>query len=324
MSDDPRDLELDTFNAERRSEPPLVLSSPRREYTTLAIVIAVLALALVGGYFYLYRTPTKAPAAATAKTAAPASSASKAEPGEQIPLPPLDQTDPLVRQLVSQLSSHPATMAWLTTEGLIQNFVVVASRIADGESPAIELKKVGPISPFRVRGTEDSLHMDPRNYGRYDRYAAAVEALDARGAARLYGTLKPRVTDAYGRLGHQGADFDPVLERAIVDLLKVPVVRGDIALEPHGIGYAYADERLEKLTSAQKQLLRMGPDNVRSVKAKLREIAGHLGIPESRLPSPSARCRAAWCPPWGRTCSAGARPANASTRSTDRDGARND
>jgi hypothetical protein len=284
MSDDPRDLDLDTFNAERRSEPPLVLSAPRREYKALAIVIAILALALVGGYFYLYRTPSNAPATATAKTAAPASQALKAEPGEQIPLPPLDQTDPLVRQLVSQLSSHPATMAWLTTEGLIQNFVVVTSRIADGESPAIELKKVGPVSPFRARGTEDALQMDPRNYSRYDRYAEAVSALDARGTARLYATLKSRVTDAYGRLGHQGADFDPVLERAITDLLKVPVVTGDVALEPHGIGYAYADARLERLTSAQKQLLRMGPNNVRAVQAKLREIAGHLGIPESRLP----------------------------------------
>ena len=278
MSDDPRDPDLDTFNTERRSEQPLVLTAPRREYTTLVIVIAVLALALVGGYFYLYRAPTKVPATAGAKPAGPAAQGRQGEPGEQIPLPPLDQTDPLVRQLVGQLSSHPATLAWLTTDGLIQNFVVVTSRIADGESPAIELKKVGPIPPFRVRGTEDALHMDPRNYGRYDRYAAAVSALDARGTARLYATLKPRMGEAYGRLGHQGADFDPVLERAIADLLKVPVVQGDVALEPHGIGYAFADERLEKLTAAQKQLLRMGPDNVRTIQAKLREIAGHLGF----------------------------------------------
>jgi hypothetical protein len=61
------------------------------------------------------------------------------------------------------------------------------------------------------------LYIDPSSYGRYNRYAEAVSALDARGTARLYATLKPRVRDAYRRLEE---DFDPVLERAIVELLR--------------------------------------------------------------------------------------------------------
>jgi hypothetical protein len=68
----------------------------------------------------------------------------------------------------------------------------------------------------------------------------------------------------------------------------VPVVDGDIALQPAGIGYAYADPRLETMSAAQKQLFRMGPDNVRAVQGKLREIASLLSIPESRLPPPGA------------------------------------
>ena len=41
---------------------------------------------------------------------------------------------------------------------------------------------------------------------------------------------------------------------------------------------------LESLTNAQKQLLRMGPRNVKLIQAKLREVAVALGIPASRLP----------------------------------------
>jgi len=37
------------------------------------------------------------------------------------------------------------------------------------------------------------------------------------------------------------------------------------------------------LSEAQKQLLRMGPENMRVVKQKLRELAAALGIPEDRL-----------------------------------------
>jgi len=38
------------------------------------------------------------------------------------------------------------------------------------------------------------------------------------------------------------------------------------------------------LTAAQKQLLRMGPENARIVQAKLCEIALALGVPPQRLP----------------------------------------
>ena len=52
-----------------------------------------------------------------------------------------------------------------------------------------------------------------------------------------------------------------------------------------GIGYGYADPKLEAMPAAQKQLLRMGPENARAVQAKLREIALALGIPP-RAPAP--------------------------------------
>jgi hypothetical protein len=69
-------------------------------------------------------------------------------------------------------------------------------------------------------------------------------------------------------------------------LLSTPTVDGSERLKPKGIGYGYADERLESLTPAQKQLLRMGPRNVRVIKTKLRDIALALGIPAAHLPSP--------------------------------------
>ncbi len=36
--------------------------------------------------------------------------------------------------------------------------------------------------------------------------------------------------------------------------------------------YTFADDSYESLPAAQKQLLRMGPDNIQRVKDKLREI----------------------------------------------------
>jgi hypothetical protein len=286
MADDPGDINLDKF-APEQPDPGTLESpaAPARPPVMVAIVAGVLLLALIAGYVYLRRAPSQESAPAPQKKAA-ATTEPQAEPGDQIPLPPLDDTDPLVRDLVGRLSSHPMVARWLTTDGLIQNFVVVTARIADGEIPGSELKKLGPVPPFQTRTSGGMLYLDPASYQRYDRYAQAVSALDARGTARLYATLKPRVGDAYKRLGQPAGDFDAVLERAIVQLLSVPLTSGDIAVEPRGIGYGFADERLERLSPGQKQLLRMGPQNARAVQAKLREIADYLGIPATRLPRP--------------------------------------
>ena len=96
--------------------------------------------------------------------------------------------------------------------------------------------------------------------------------------------MKPRIEDAHRDLGSADS-LDRTLERAIVALLNTPSIDGSERLRPKGIGYGYSDERLESLSPAQKQLLRMGPRNVRVIKTKLREIALALGIPAAHLPA---------------------------------------
>jgi hypothetical protein len=249
----------------------------------LLLVLAVL-LAAGGGYVFWRRGQTSVPPQAQPQKKDDA--VQVRQDTAPVTLPPLEATDALVRELVGGLSSHPVVAAWLTTDRLISNFVVVTGRIAAGQTPVAELKAIGPVAPFRARtSAKGVITVDPASYRRYDRYAQAVAAIDAQGAARVYQTLKPRVDEADRNFGGTG-NFDPELERAIGELLKVPVVEGDVALQPSstGIGYAYADASLEGLSRAQKQLLRMGPENVRTIQAKLREIAAALEIPASRLP----------------------------------------
>src|SRR5688572_31592442 len=127
MAEDLGDINLDKPGPD---VPDLVTRPARRPATVVWISAGVLILALAGGYVYLRRPPPPS-ASVQVKKPVVAVPQPRAEPGEQISLPPLDETDPLVRDLVSRLSSHPAVAAWLTTDGLIQNFVVVTSRIAN-------------------------------------------------------------------------------------------------------------------------------------------------------------------------------------------------
>jgi hypothetical protein len=264
------------------SEPP-----PRRASSVWLAVIALVVAAGAAGYFaFFWRQP--APPVQGANAATPAAPTAVGSPplggkGDAITLPPLDQTDTLVRTLVQALTESPAVMAWLPTTGLIRNFTVVVANLADGATPAKQVKVLRPAAPFRIVTRDGGPAIDPRSYDRYNTIADAAASVNAAGAARLYATLKPRIEDAYRDLGTPGS-FDQTLERAIVALLSTPAIEGSERLKPKGIGYGYADDRLESLTAAQKQLLRMGPRNVRVIKAKLREIAIALGIPAAHLP----------------------------------------
>ena len=278
MNTEPADIELIKTTPDG---DPGAFTSRARRLAVIALVLVVL-LGAAGGYVLWRRGQTTGPQPATTQ---PADAVKLRQETTQVPLPPLEATDALVRQLVGALSAHPVVAAWLATDRLIVNFVVVTGRIADGQTPVAELKAIGPVgASFRVRTSQGRITIDPASYRRYDRYAQAVSALDAQGAARVYETLKPRVNEADRSFGGTG-NFDAELERAIVELLKVPVVDGDVPLRMAGIGYAFADPRLEALSPPQKQLLRMGPENVRAIQGKLREIATALGIPASRLPA---------------------------------------
>lgn len=191
----------------------------------------------------------------------------------EIDLPPLPQTDPIVRELVKRLSSHPTVAAWLATKGLIANFTLVTLTIAEGRTPAQLLRPIAPREHFRTASSRDGLFVDPRSYERYNPHAEAIAALDSAGAASLYLTLKPRIADAYKELGFPEGDFDRVLERAIGVLLQTPTPDAKAMLLPKGVTYAYSDPALQSLSPAQKQLLRLGPRNGQTIRGKLEEIA---------------------------------------------------
>jgi Protein of unknown function (DUF3014) len=275
------DLQLDKWNSPVEPERP-------RAWPRVLLAVVILGALGAGGYYWLRHRPQPAPADVRAQTEQPVarneSPKPVAEAGEVIDLPPLAQSDAIVRQLVSGLSTHPAAAAWLAGDQLVRNFTVSVYNIAGGRNPSAQLNRLRPAQKFEVRRSGTDLTIDPRSYARYDVYGDAMSALDARGAARLYATLKPRIQDAYRELGHPDDDFDRVLARAIDELLATPVVEGRVALASKSVSYEFADPRLQSLSSAQRQLLRMGPRNVKLIQAKLREIAPLLGITVSRLP----------------------------------------
>lgn len=254
--------------------------SSRNALFAAVVVVAVIALGVIAYLTFGHRT---APSTATRVQPAgqPTLPKSVEEP-ERIDLPPLDNSDALVRQRIGLLSSNRLVSAWLGTTGLVRNFTVVVENISHGVNPSRHLRVLRPPGQFRVMTRGAAVVIDPRNYDRFTPIADAAASIDADGAGRLYRSFKPLLQAAYDELGNQES-IDRAVTRAIDGLSQVPSTDDDIRLEQagEGIGYQYADARLEALNGAQKQLLRMGPRNIRVIQQQLRAFRAAAGIPLS-------------------------------------------
>src|SRR5581483_1757713 len=263
---------------------------PRPTHGGLTIAIAVLVVATGAAVYFAFIRSSSSPIAVTPlrRAAAPPSTAPRPLGGtpEAIDVPPLDQTDGLVRQLVRALSTAGGVETWLAGTGLIRNFVAVTVNLQEGASPAKLLSRLRPARPFAVVERNGRESIDPRSYQRYDGITDAIVSLDPARVARVYATLKPRIEEAYRDLGFTDHPFDRALQTSLVTLVRTPIPDGAPIVARRGVRYVYVDERFEDLTAAQKQLLRVGPANVRRIDEWLRRLADALGIPAAALAAP--------------------------------------
>ncbi len=297
MANDLDDLEIRS-EEDRRLETQRLdgfTVSPRSHAlrTTLVAVASVAALAAVTLLIVKYQ-PWKSspPLRPPAPPSAPAPA--RAQPAPHVSLPLLDESDDYVRGIADSLSAHPEFTRWLAQTALVRTATVVVSNIADGETPRPHLAFLAPRQRFRATGsTGRRLVADPASFEGYDRVADAVASIDVAAAVAAFHATEPLFDAAYRDLGHPEG-FQTALDRAILALLTVPVPAPDAVLVPRPAGFGWADPRLEGLTDAQKQFLRMGPRNVRLIQDKLRELRQRLAVTprETERPRPGPERRA--------------------------------
>jgi len=284
------DDDLDDFELEKtRRLDDETLGSPRGEgprggigFPMILTALAVLVIAMLGVLFLVFRKPGKpAPAVTPVPIAAPVPAPT---PTPAVALPRLEDSDGFVRTVAATLSSNPELARWLAQTALVRRLTAVVDNVANGESPRPHLEFLAPKQRFKAaRRPPRQIVPDPAGFAGYDVFADAVASVDANVAAAGYRTLAPLFEAAYVELGHPEGGFPKALDRAIAALVAVPVLRDDVALVPHAVGFQYEDTKLEGLTDAQKQFLRIGPRNVRLVQQKLRELAAALA-PERAAP----------------------------------------
>lgn len=192
-------------------------------------------------------------------------------------LPRLDDSDQLIRDGVVSLTRNEGINSWLGADQLIRRCVAFIDNAAHGSVARQQVPFLSPNKPFMAQQVSDDEYlMDDASYDRYNTVTNIFVSIDSKRAAEFYALLRPLFQDAYAELGYPDKDFDQVIFKAIGRLLETPVVEHPIRLVRPVVMYRFADPKLEALSSAQKQLIRMGPKNTKAIQAKLSDMAIEL------------------------------------------------
>lgn len=270
-------------------QPPALPPSKRMRVWPLVVLILLAVGAFVGWRVYWEpRDPAEA---------APAEDAGVAELDAGPPLS-LEEGDALFKTLAGRWSSDGLVAQWLQAASL-RHLVSATQLIAEGSSPRPALPFVSISGAFAVREEqgplvrpvkrgkrkglpppprEERLFISAEGSARYGVITKAFGSLDAAAAGDAWSKLEPFCEVAFGEISRPGSRFHDALTAAVKRVLSVQVPEGEIEVVPKGAIYLFKDPALESLSPAEKQLLRMGPANVKVIQDQVRLFASHAQL----------------------------------------------
>jgi hypothetical protein len=257
----------------------------------------VIAAAIAIGVYYRYYSPapTSAPqpqALAPQPAEAPPAPAIQhpipsAAEQQAPPLPPLDQSDSVVRDSLTGLLGKPAVAKFLVPHRIIRDVVVTVDNIPR-RKVAAELRPLQPTPGETAVDTQGAAtFLSNQNYARYAPLMDVVRSMDPKALAAVYFRLYPLFQQAYESLGYPGKYFNDRMVQATDSLLATPDVQGPIALVRPKVFYQFADPKLEALPAGQKLLIRMGPQNAAIVKDKLQQFRAAITANPPQITHPT-------------------------------------
>ncbi|HQY40033.1 MAG TPA: DUF3014 domain-containing protein [Giesbergeria sp.] len=284
-------------------EPERSTLNPPQESSRWGLVVVVLVLlAGAGGAWWWQQaqtplvTPAAPPAAASAPPVAvepPALPASEPASGPQNPvealappdaaLPTLAGSDDPIAQALGDLLGARDMAAFLQMDGLVRRVVATVDNLGREHTPA----RLWPVNPtperFAVVGSGPVQTIGLDNAARYGALVRWIESVDMERAVALYARLYPLFQQAYEELGYPGRYFNDRLVAVIDHLLQAPEpaspvavklteVKGDVPSTRPWVRYEFADPQLQSLSSGQKIMVRVGLENERRLKVRLKAL----------------------------------------------------
>jgi hypothetical protein len=222
--------------------------------------------------------PAPAPIAAQAP-AAPIAAPVVTEVQPKIPPAPVvseETGDQYARESIDAVNGGKALAQFVAGDYVVERAVAIIDALRRGEVPYKLLPVGKPSTPFPISDNGLRVTLDTAGFSRYDGFAQWVGGLDTPALISLLNDYERIATQALTRMGVSDFDIRSAVLAATTQILSTPQVTVDAELMRREANWVYMDPELEALSSLQKQVLRMGPENADIIQQKARDIRGAL------------------------------------------------
>lgn len=195
---------------------------------------------------------------------------------EGVPEPDLGSSDAVLGEALASLFGSGGWSELVIVKDLVRRIVVTVDNLPGEQMPWARSPLRRAEGGFQVVGGEGGLTVASENAVRYLPYVQLAEAVSSARLVAVYVRLYPLFQAAYDELGYPSAYFNDRLVVVIDHLLAAPELTEPIRLVQPKVRYHFEDPALQQASAGHKIMLRMGVDNARRIKSKLRDIRQHL------------------------------------------------
>jgi len=191
-----------------------------------------------------------------------------------LPLPPLDNSDAyFLLDIGAIFGSNIESL--LLQEAVIDRLVATVDnlprdRVSEQIRPVRRLTEKFAVADGS--GTSGSTVLGEESFRRYDALVRHIAAADIDAIFDLYRRYYSLFQQSFERLGYPNAYFNDRFVEVIDHLLATPDPNEPLILTRPNVLYEFSDPELERLSSGQKLLLRMGTEHAAIVKEVLRTL----------------------------------------------------
>jgi hypothetical protein len=184
--------------------------------------------------------------------------------------------DRYARESIDAVNGGKALAQFVVGDYVVERVVAIIDALRRGEVPYKLLPVGKPSTTFPISDDGLRVTLDAAGFSRYDGFAQWVGGLDTTALVSLLNDYEMIATQALTRMGVSDFDIRSAVLAATTQILSTPQVTVDAELMRREANWVYMDPELEALSSLQKQVLRMGPENADIVQQKARDIRGAL------------------------------------------------
>ena len=298
-------VSLDPDGGGRRPSSPDRTGGP---WVAVGIALLFLLAASVGYFLWPRTAPNPPPVTSAPPTVSPEPQsipepaikhpieqvpiASTVESAALPPLPGLDDSDQVARDVIETALNGDTYLRLLVPTAIIRHIVATIDNLPRKTIATRILPVKAVPGAFATMGGSGATTIAPDNAGRYATYVQAAESIDTTRLAQFYVRLYPLFQQAYVDLGYPNGYFNDRVIDVIDHLLAAPELDTPAALAQPKVLFEFADPALESLSAGQKILVRIGTPNERRLKTKLREVRKALSVsaakPRTEMVAPGA------------------------------------